>query len=204
MTMPTSQMNTEINTEMNEIADAVEVVTRIQRNNETVTFLLSDGTKSHETTRDLPGKLGKTEAENSESSKKGYQTRRSNAVARENEDHRAASKELEQRAFATVLKSALIDAGKTDEEVDALVDYSVQLAHAMRTCAIKRAYHMKKNAKNTKKAQQKATNAAKQKVRSQAISKDKKKKSALSLLKSMAPAELAALVAQQQQQQLAQ
>ena len=110
-------------------------------------------------------------------------------------------KELEQRAFATVFKSALIDAGKTEAEVDALVDYSVQLAHAIRTCAVKRAFHSKRNAKLAKKAVQKATNAAKQKVRSQAISKDKKKKSALSLLSSMAPAELAALLAQQQQQQ---
>ena len=199
--MASQMMNTQINNEMDAIETEVEVVTRIQRNAGTVTLVLSDGTKSHETTRELPGKLGKTEVENSESSKKGYKTRRSNVAARETEQHLAASNQLAQLSLSNVLQSALLAAGKSEAEVDALVDYSAKLGHAIRTCAVKRAFHQKRSAKFAKKAQQKATNAAKQKVRSQGISKDKKKKSALSLLASLDPAELAALLAQQQQQQ---
>ena len=140
-------------------------------------------------------------AERSERAIKAAATRRDNYFAREFASNDAACEKLNNLCTIEHFRKALITYQTMSvEEVDALQAHALKYARAMRTCAIKRAFHQKRNAKLAKKADQKATNAAKQKVRSQGISKDKKKKSALSLLQSMGPEELAALLAQHQQQ----
>ena len=133
--------------------------------------------------------------ERTERAIKAAATRRDNLRVNEIAAHNKALQSCEDHFRFSIYTEALRKAGCSEEELQVMADDAHQLAHAVRTCAIKRAYHMKKNAKNAKKTEQKASNAAKQKVRSQAISKDKKKKSALALLNSLDPTQLAALLA---------
>jgi hypothetical protein len=172
-----SQMNNEINEHLQytydeHVADTTELV----------------GTVSDAASDDNEGKSARA--------MKAKQSRRDNYFAREFASNEAACEKLNNLCTIEHFRKALITYETMSvEEVDALQGFALKYARAMRTCAIKRAFHLKKNAKNAKKAGQKATNAAKQKVRSQGISKDKKRKSALALLSSMDPAELAALMA---------